>query len=425
MMSHDAEQKSAFFRQSGWLMIAGIVGGLMTFGVHLLSKKVDGSQYSAFGTMLMVTACLPTMPLQMIFAQQTAEALATGRRRQLSGMIRQAWLGTFLIWLVGAAAVALFQGQIVAAWKLNSPAALWVTLPVLLVSLWMPMFTGMMQGKQDFFWMGWSGILGGVLRIGVAALLVIVFSTGAAGMMAGALAGLGFGLLIAVWQTRDLWRDRAEPFDLKATFGQIVPLLFGFGACQFMFTTDTMFAKVYFSGEEMARYVAAGTLSRGVLWLVLPLAAVMFPKLVHSHAKSQATSLFGLVVLGTAALAICGGLGLWLFGPLVVRMIFTSDYVAQTTALLPWYAGAMVPLALANVLVNDLLARKQYRVVPWMVLLAIAYGFTLPWMLTHYPGRLEIVLQTLAAFNLLLFLTCAVFVWGPLARPSQPADAAH
>jgi len=99
---------------------------------------------------------------------------------------------------------------------------------------------------------------------------------------------------------------------------------------------------------------------------------------------------------------------LWLVGPVMVKIVYKTSYVAATTALLPWYAGAMVPLALANVMVNDLLARSRFGVVPWMVLLAVAYGFTLPVMLNHFPGRLEVVLQTLGAFNLLLFLVCGV-----------------
>ena len=37
---------------------------------------------------------------------------------------------------------------------------------------------------------------------------------------------------------------------------------------------------------------------------------------------------------------------------------------------LPWYAGAMIPLALANVLVNDLLARLRFNLVPPLLLLA-------------------------------------------------------
>ena len=61
----DHKPHAAFFRQSGWLMIANIGGGLMTFGVHFLNKKIPDSEYSAFGVLLMLVACLPTMPFQM------------------------------------------------------------------------------------------------------------------------------------------------------------------------------------------------------------------------------------------------------------------------------------------------------------------------------------------------------------------------
>jgi len=317
--------------------------------------------------------------------------------------------------------ILVFQKQIVAGWHLPDATGLWVTLPLLLASLWLPMFSGVVQGRQDFFWLGWATILGGTGRFIAAAFLVLALGFGAAGMMAGALIGVGFGAVVVIWRSRDLWALRAEKFDGGSLLKQVVPLLFGFGACQFMFTSDTMYAKAYFTGDEMAPYVAAGTLSRALLWLVLPLAQVMFPKIVHAAAKSEKTNLFNLVVLGTAVLAICGALGLWLVGPVMVKIVYKTSYVAATCALLPWYAGAMVPLALANVLVNDLLARARFGVVPLMVALALAYGFTLPYMLNHFPGRLEIVLQTLGAFNLLLFGVCAVFTWvvKEAAKPDQ------
>jgi len=59
------------------------------------------------------------------------------------------------------------------------------------------------------------------------------------------------------------------------------------------------------------------------------------------------------------------------------------------------------------VLVNDLLARARFRVVPAMVALAVTYGVALPYMLNRFPGRLEIALQTLGVFNLLLLAICA------------------
>ena len=411
----DHKPRAAFFRQSGWLMIANIAGGALTWGVHFLSKSIPESEYAAFGTLLMVVACLPTMPLQMIFAQQSALALATGRTRQLSGLIRLAWLWTFLVWALGAVIVLFFQKQIVAGWHLPDALGVWVTLPLILAALWVPMFSGVLQGRQDFFWFGWSVICGGTGRFLGAAILVLVVGMGAAGMMAGALMGVGLTAAIAIWRTRDLWLPPPEKSGMKSLLREVLPLLFGFGACQFMFTADTMFAKAYFTGDEMAPYVAAGTLSRALLWLVLPLAAVMFPKIVHAAAKSEKSNLFNLVVLGTAVLAIGGGLGLWLVGPVMVKIVYKTSYVAATTALLPWYAAAMVPLALANVMVNDLLARGRFAVVPFMVALSLAYGLTLPAMLNHFH-RLDVVLQTLGAFNLLLFGVCAWFTWGGKSR---------
>src|SRR5687767_15170808 len=93
---------AAFFRQSGWLMIANIGGGMLTWGVHFLSKRISDTQYSIFGTMLMVITLLPTIPLQMMLAQQSAHALATGRERQLSRLIRLTSLGTVLFWIVAS-----------------------------------------------------------------------------------------------------------------------------------------------------------------------------------------------------------------------------------------------------------------------------------------------------------------------------------
>ncbi len=41
-------------------------------------------------------------------------------------------------------------------WQITNPAGLWVTLLVVLFSLWMPIFWGVLQGKQSFLWLGWS-----------------------------------------------------------------------------------------------------------------------------------------------------------------------------------------------------------------------------------------------------------------------------
>jgi O-antigen/teichoic acid export membrane protein len=411
---------STFFRQSGWLMIATVIGGFMSLGVHFLSKELSSSEYGAFITLLMVISAVPTIPLQMVFTHQAAQAVATNRERQLAGMLRMAWLWMTVLWVFGAGIALGFQGRIVESWGLSSPVALWVTLLAVLASLWFPIFNGAMQGRQNFFWMGWGSILNGAVRVAIAYALVRMFHKGETGMVAGALAGVGMTVAIGVYQLRDWLKLKKEAFDRRALLSEAVPLLLGFGATQFLFTADTIFAKPYFSKEEMACYGLAGTLSRALLWLVLPLAGVMFPKIVHSNVKAEKTNLLGIVLIGTAVLAICGAIGLCIVGPFAIKIVSKPDYVPLTASLLPWYGGAMVPLALANVLVNDLLARGRFRIVPVLVGLAATYGFTLPYVLNHFPKSLQLVLQTLAVFNFLLLLVCA---WAAFEKSARPAAA--
>lgn len=390
-------------------MVANIAAGMMTLGVHPLNKLIPDAEYSAFGALLMLVTCLPTLPLQLVLAEQTARALATGRERQLAGMIRATWLWTFLVWAVGAGAVFVFRGAIVKHWQLPGVAGLLITLPLLLANLLLPLFSGALQGRQDFFWMGWTSIVGGVGRLGFAAVFVGALGLGAAGLMGGTLIGVGLAAGVAIWRTRDLWLPRAERFDGKSFLRQILPLLFGYGAFQFLFTSDTLYATAFFSPSEMKAYIAAGTLSRGMLWIAMPLASVMFPKLVQSRVRREKSQWFGMVVLGTALIGIGCMIALWMVGPLVVRIVYKSSDVAATVALIPWYAGAMVPLAMANVLINDSLARARFGSVPFLVAVAVVYGFALPAILRHFPDRLEVVLQTLGGFNLLLLAGCACF----------------
>jgi O-antigen/teichoic acid export membrane protein len=382
-----------------------------------LNKKIPAAEYGVFGVLLAVVMFVPSMPLQLVFAQQTARALVTNRERELAGMIRLAWLGTLGLWLAVACGAWIWQTDILQRWQIANPAGLWITLPVILFSLWLPMFSGVMQGQQNFFWMGWSNIFNGVGRLGLAAFIVLLLGGYAAGMMTGVCLGLAVAVGIGIWQTRSLWQLPSQPFDWRSLLAQIVPLMLGFGAVQFFLTADTIFVKRYFPGDITGFYVSAGTLSRALLWLVLPLATVMFPKIVHSAAKSEESNLLGMVLLGTAILAAGGAAGLWLLGPWIVRLIYQESYMQIASSVLPWYAWAMVPLALANVLINNLLARANFRIVPALALLAAAYGVALA-VVGRHAGNLadpqvglRMMLQTLGAFNLLLLAVCAGFTW--------------
>ena len=403
-----AAHRASFFRQSGWLMIATVVAGVFMTAMHILSKAIPKSEYGQFGAFLSVAMFIPAAPLQMVLAQQTARSIALRREHELSGLIRAAWLGTFLIWLSAVAVVLVFQGSIMSQWKISNPAAIWLTLPVLLFTAWLPMFSGVLQGQQNFLCLGWSGIANGVGRVAIAAFAVLVLHYSAAGMVSGILAGLTIALVIAIWPTRSFWLPSPQAFEWRSLLRQIIPLTLGFGAYQFMLTADTMLVRGCFSETDSAYYVSAGTLSRASMWLVGPLAAVMFPKIVHAKAKAESSDLMGVVLTGTVILAAGGAIGLWVLGPWAVSFMFPKDFVQGTSILLPWYAWAVVPLAVANALLNNLLARSLFKVVPALCVLVGIYVFAL----TRFHDTPVMVVQTLGACNLLLLAVCAYYTWG-------------
>jgi O-antigen/teichoic acid export membrane protein len=404
----DAGHRATFFRHSGWLMLANVAGGALMWAVHLLSRTTGPEEYGLFVTFLGAVMCVPTVPLQWLMAQQTAKALATNRQGELAGMTRRVWLVTFLLWLVGVAVVWILQNYILALWKVSNPAGLWVTVLVMLFALWVPLFQGMLQGQQNFLWLGWSTMSSAIGRVAVAALAVLAFGGLAAGMVTGVLAGMIAAILIAIWQTRSLWRVPARSFDWPSFLRkEVLPLMFGCGVVQFLFIADTIFVKVYFPAAQVGFHDSAGTLSRALMWLVLPLASVMFPRIVHSSAKAEKTNIVGLVFGGTAVLSIVGAIALSLLGPIVIRIVNGKQFVEVASSLLPWYAAAMVPLSLANVLINALLGRSSFRIVPWLCVLALAYIFAL----THFHATLVMVLKILGVVNLLLLALCAWFTW--------------
>jgi O-antigen/teichoic acid export membrane protein len=424
-MGEDKDHKGSFFRQSGWLMIANIAGGALNWGVHFLQKalpsNLQAKEYGDFGVFLSVAMVIPTMSFQMVMAHQTALAHATNRQRELTRLIRRLLMGSLVVWILASIVVLRFQNRILAHWQIASPAGLWVTLVVVLFSIWMPLFWGLLQGEQSFFSLGWSMMIngGGRLFVGLACVFGLLAYTHhgsmslpggsyAAAMMVGAALGMLIATSMAAWKTRPLWQGPSAPFAWRALAAEAIPPMLGFAAFQFLFTADQMFVKSYYSEDEAGYYFGAGTLSRALMWMVGPLASVMFPRIVRSKAKSEKTNLVTLVLAGTALLAGLGAIGLTIVGPYIVPIIYSEKFIHDTVRVLPWYAGAMVPLSVANVLLSNLLAKSSFKVVAPVFLLAIAYGFSLKFYHTSDPVS---VLQILCVATLLLLLICGFFNW--------------
>ncbi len=402
-----AESRKAFFRQSTWMMTATVVSGACMFLVHPLNQRLPEGEYSAFGTMLQLLQWLaiPAVGLQMVFAQLSAAAATERQKLELHGAVRAVFKVTFGAWVALAVAMFFVRLPLASAWKLNSPVLLWLTLAIGLMSLWIPMFLGLLQGKQSFLWMGWTTVFNGVGRVLFCYVIVLVISASALGMMCGVLLGLAGTLLIAAWRSREVWTGAAATFHWGAWLRRLLMLTLGFGSFLFLFSADVILIKAHFAKGQMDAYVAAGTLARAIVTFTAPLAAVMFPKIVQSVTHNRPTDTHNHTLIVALALGALAALGLTLVSPLVFQFVFPAHTVI--VPLMPWLAWSMVPLSLANVLINDLMARSRFVASPWLALVAVAYGVTLAF---NHDSFKQVIL-ILGGFNTLLLLVAAFFTW--------------
>jgi O-antigen/teichoic acid export membrane protein len=199
---------------------------------------------------------------------------------------------------------------------------------------------------------------------------------------------------------------RGLTFAWKNWFGNVIPLTLGFGAFQFMFGADPLFVQSWFSKEETPDYMAAAILSQALVNFTGPVVWVMFPKIVRSMATREETDVFWLGLLATLGLLSLGALCLSLVAPVVIQIVYGERYL-DALPLLRWYPWALVPLGVANVLLNNLMARGQFGVVKWLLAVAGLYA----WLLIENHGSFITVIQILGLSNFTFLVVLLWYTW--------------
>jgi O-antigen/teichoic acid export membrane protein len=268
--------------------------------------------------------------------------------------------------------------------------------------------------------LGNAAIVDGLGRLLAVMLIVGVLHHHAAGAMTAVLLGLMAVLVLTGWFVRDCLRGEAPPMQWAAWLKRVVPLTLGLGVAQFMLAADMIFVQKFFSKEQTGFYAAAGTVGRSLVYFTLPVAGVMFPKLARSRATGEKSNALALALGITALAGLGAALMCTLFPALPVRILLNKSYQEISAPLVPWFAWGMLPLTLATVLINSLMAQARFAAVPWLVAVAGGYALTLYLRLGALANptdkQFPIVVQTLGMFSLLLLAICAWFTWGAKSK---------
>ena len=394
------------------MMIATLANGAFMAAVNWAALRIPRNTSNGIGTFVSLLDVLahlsiPITGVLTVFMQQTVMATTDDARRRLVGTARGILGGMFLLWVIAAMLSLAFQSRVVTTLNLPNVAAWWFTMLAGLAALLAPTLTGILQGQQQFFWVGWANMLNGVGRFVGVVIAVMWLQQGATGAMAGVFLGNLFTLLLVAWMTRWIWRAPADPINWKEWLKHVVPLTLGVAAPTYILLQDMIVVQQHYDVAAANAYAAPRVVGRMLFFLVAPMTLVMFPRIARSAATAEKTDVLAQAVGATALIGGGAALACTFFPELMLRILSPRGASLETAGLIPWFAWAMLPLALSNLLAANLLARKRFEAVPWLLAVAIGYRVTL-----HYThGSYLSVILTLGAFSLLLFLVCVVFTF--------------
>lgn len=371
----------------GMLMLGlAQVANLAGIAFHMvMGRQLTVDEYGILGTLLNMFLVLasPLDALRNAMAHFAARAEQEGRRPDVRALFR-AWL--FRLLMVGVpAGLLLFVAApwVAAFFHFASPLPVWVAgalLPVMLVA---PVVAGILQGLQAFVWMAVSTQLWMVMRLVLGSVLVwLVSATALSAFVSHALAQ-ALGLVIALAGLLHLLRgvDRSgqAPTGVVSYFFQSMLLLAGYGV---LMNSDVMLVR-HFHPDAAGSFAQAATIGRSVIFLPMPIALALFPKVISSGTStSESRRTLGralamtLVLIGSAVAVV------WLVPWLPLRVLYgIKDPDLESVQLVRWVCLAMSPLGLTYVLLHFEMAQHRFAAVPW--LLACAGGYVAGVVLWH------------------------------------------
>ena len=353
------------------------VANLAGIAFHMLmGRQLTVDEYGILGTLLNMFLVLasPLDALRNAMAHFTARAEQEGNRAGARALYRS-WMTRMLALGLPAGLVLLVAAPAVASFfHFASPLPIWVAGALLPVMLCAPVVAGILQGLQAFVWMGISTQLWIILRLFLGLILVFWISATAVSAIVSHAVAMLLGLVVAFWGLTRHLRGAgrvAAPDGVAAYFLQSMLLLAGYGV---LMNSDVMLVRHYHP-ESAGFFAQAATIGRSVIFLPMPIAMALFPKVISSGATSSSSRntlgralLMVLTLIGTAVALV------WLLPWLPLRILYgVTDPTPESLQLVRWVCLAMSPLGVTYLLLHVEMAQHRFATVPW--LLACASGY--------------------------------------------------
>ncbi|MDL5154683.1 lipopolysaccharide biosynthesis protein [Actinomycetospora termitidis] len=331
-------------------------GLLVNVYLAVVARGLTPAEYATFGAFWALALVLgfgPFLPLEQELARRLA--MRESRRRVLvAGLGTAGILGGLALAVLGAASPLVWSSLD------GHVGALAALIALCVVSAGQFLLRGILIGTDRLVRHGAVMVLDALLRLGFAVVLLVLGADQAAfycWALVVAIALAHLPLVPAVWRRAE--REYPDPgatdHSTRALVSSAMPLLVGSVCAQLLLNGLPVVVVALADGGAQAAagvFVAAFTIAKAPLSMVVPLQSAVVPTLTRLLAAGRRREVFRLFARGTAglvALAVVGVPLAWWIGPPIVTLIFGPEYRIPGVELAVIIAGVLAHVALVVV----------------------------------------------------------------------------
>lgn len=363
-------------RASGLMFVSTVAGGVLGYVFQvLMGRLLSVADYGLFVTLMALFAVIgvPLGALSMVVARKASTYYAKNRPDQVAAMFW--WVNKRVLWTGVAVTLSAlpFTPVVRDYFRLDSLVPVWISLLIVLVALFGPVNTALLQAQQNFRWLAANGVAAHGFKIAFCVALVL-----AGFKLNGALMGMALAL-IAIWVMTFLPLRQAVSLSVGTervgghlSFKGAIPVLIANLAFVVMTQLDIVLVNYYFDSHQAGLYAAAAVLGKAVMYLPGAIVIAMFPMVAENESRGKSSAHLFFNAMGfTAALSGTGALFYFLFADGVMSMLYGQKYQAAAD-LLRYYGFAILPMTLVMVAEHFLIAKGRV-VFAYVMMLAIPF----------------------------------------------------
>ncbi len=366
---------------------------------------------------LVVVVTVPASAGQTIGAERIAALVAAGETAHMRRMIRHGLAHVAVLSGISAIVAGLAAPLIYEVLDLQAIGAALALVPLLAVSLFIPVVWGLLQGFDRFVALGWLMFIAAVSRIAFGAPWAAA-GGGAGGALAGQALGNAVAVAVTLWLLREHLIGRGTG---AATTGlrrrpdvRTVSASLAFIAFALLSNLDLLLAKLFLDGDSAGEYAALATIGKIVIFLPSAVAVVMVPGIARARlAEGSASNVLrkgGLLVIGTTLLA---AIPIVIFPDFVLHTMFGSEYAGAAGGVRA-ITVAGFGLALLYLLVVYTVAIQDRR---WIFVLCGAVVAQVAAIAAFHQNATEIA--TMQALVIVLALVFNELLFHPVLRAER------